>query len=252
MHIAPIHIAIVTLFPEMFAALTEYGVSSRALQNKLLAIKAINPREFTHDRHQTVDDRPYGGGPGMVMKIEPLKAAIDSAKDWIGENANDSKPIKVIYLSPQGQVLDQQKVRDLADLQQFSHLVLIAGRYEGIDERLLETEVDEEISIGDYVLSGGELPAMILLDAMIRLLPGALGHEESAVEDSFSDGLLDCPHYTRPESYEGRDVPEVLLSGDHKAIKQWRQQQAEKRTQKRRPDIWDLYTKKLDTNQKEN
>lgn len=244
MHSAPIHIAIVTLFPEMFTALTDYGVSSRALQKKLLAVKTINPREFTQDRHQTVDDRPYGGGPGMVMKIEPLKAAIDSAKTWIAESVEDEKPIRVIYLSPQGSILNQQKIQNLADLQQYNHLVLIAGRYEGVDERLLEAEVDEELSIGDYVLSGGELPAMILLDAIIRLLPGALGHEDSAAEDSFSEGLLDCPHYTRPENYQGREVPQVLLSGNHQAIKQWRKQQSEKRTQERRPDLWNLYKDK--------
>lgn len=227
-------IAVVTLFPEMFSALTDYGISRRAVNNQLLTMSTWNPRHYTDDRHQTVDDRPYGGGPGMVMKIEPLKAAIDAAKAWLAEN---SKPSKVIYLSPQGQVLDQSKVRCLADTAKEQNLLLIAGRYEGIDERLLQMEVDEEWSIGDYVLSGGELPAMVLLDAIIRLLPGALGHEDSAVEDSFSDGLLDCPHYTRPEVYEGKSVPSVLLSGNHAAIKQWRLEQSLERTRQRRPDI---------------
>ncbi len=227
-------IAVVTLFPEMFAALTDYGISRRAVNNELVSISLWNPRSYAHDRHQTVDDRPYGGGPGMVMMIEPLKAAIDAAKVWLAEN---DKPCRVIYLSPQGRVLDQQGVVELADAVSDENLLLIAGRYEGIDERLLQMEVDEEWSIGDYVLSGGELPAMVLLDAVIRLLPGALGHKDSAVEDSFSDGLLDCPHYTRPEVYEGQTVPSVLLSGNHAAIKQWRLEQSQQRTRQRRPDL---------------
>lgn len=227
-------IAVVTLFPEMFEALTDYGISSRAVNNKLVSISLWNPRSYTHDRHQTVDDRPYGGGPGMVMMIEPLKAAIDAAKEWLAEN---NKPARVIYLSPQGRVLDQMGAVELADSVNEENLLLIAGRYEGIDERLLQMEVDEEWSVGDYVLSGGELPAMVLLDAVIRLLPGALGHKDSAVEDSFSDGLLDCPHYTRPEVYEGKVVPSVLLSGNHAAIKQWRLEQSQERTRQRRPDL---------------
>ena len=227
-------IAVVTLFPEMFKALTDYGISRRAVNNELLTISTWNPRSYTNDRHQTVDDRPYGGGPGMVMMIEPLKAAIDAAKAWLSEN---DKPSKVIYLSPQGQVLNQAGVQTLAETVKAENLLLIAGRYEGIDERLLQMEVDEEWSIGDYVLSGGELPAMVLLDAVIRLLPGALGHENSAAEDSFSDGLLDCPHYTRPEVYEGNTVPSVLLSGNHAAIKKWRLEQSLERTRKRRPDL---------------
>jgi tRNA (guanine37-N1)-methyltransferase len=229
-----VRVAIITLFPEMFAALTDYGISSRAVKNQLLTMSTWNPRTFTDDRHQTVDDRPYGGGPGMVMKIEPLKAAIDAAKTWLAEN---HKPSRVIYLSPQGKVLDQAGVTALAGAVQDENLLLIAGRYEGIDERLLQMEVDEEWSIGDYVLSGGELPAMVLLDAVIRLLPGALGHADSAAEDSFSDGLLDCPHYTRPEVYAGKRVPSVLLSGNHAAIKQWRLAQSLERTRQRRPDI---------------
>lgn len=224
-------IAIVTLFPEMFSALTDYGITSRAIKQGLLAITYINPREFTEDNHQTVDDRPYGGGPGMVMKIEPLKAAIRQAKTSIGDNA------KVIYLSPQGRLLKQSVIKQFATAENYECLVLIAGRYEGIDERLIESEIDEEWSIGDYVLSGGELPAMVLLDAVIRLLPGALGHPDSANEDSFSQGLLDCPHYTRPEVYCDQIVPAVLLSGNHKAIKAWREQQSLQRTWLRRPEL---------------
>jgi tRNA (guanine37-N1)-methyltransferase len=227
-------VAVITLFPEMFAALTDYGITGRAVKNELLSIKAINPRDFTHDRHQTVDDRPYGGGPGMVMMIEPLTAAVDAAKAWLDDNG---KPCKVIYLSPQGTVLSQSGVADLAQGVVSHNLVLIAGRYEGIDERFLQTEVDEEWSIGDYVLSGGELPAMVLLDAVIRLLPNALGHKDSAAEDSFSDGLLDYPHYTRRETYEGQTVPSVLLSGNHAVIKQWRLEQSLERTRQRRPDL---------------
>ncbi len=231
-------VAIVTLFPDMFSALTDHGVSGRAVKKALVDIRTWNPRDYTTDRHQTVDDRPYGGGPGMVMMVEPLRLAISAAKQWLNSSVDEaSKPIRVIYLSPQGQVLDQQGVVSLAESVKDEHLVLIAGRYEGIDERLLQMEVDEEWSIGDYVLSGGELPAMVLLDAVIRLLPGALGHVDSAQQDSFSDGLLDCPHYTRPEVYEGRVVPEVLLSGNHAAIKQWRLEQSQQRTQQRRPDL---------------
>ncbi|MEO0443418.1 MAG: tRNA (guanosine(37)-N1)-methyltransferase TrmD [Pseudomonadota bacterium] len=221
-------VAIVTLFPEMFDALTQYGVTARAIKQGLLSLYFSNPREFTTDRHQTVDDRPYGGGPGMVMKIEPLKAAIDAAK------ARLVGPAKVIYLSPQGQVFKQDTAKRFALADSYERVVLVAGRYEGIDERLLTTEVDEEWSIGDYVLSGGELPAMVLLDAMIRRLPGALGHKHSAEQDSFSEALLDCPHYTRPEVYKGQRVPKVLLSGDHQAIAEWRQQQALARTLQRR------------------
>ncbi|ODS24463.1 tRNA (guanosine(37)-N1)-methyltransferase TrmD [Candidatus Endobugula sertula] len=227
-------VAIVTLFPEMFSALTDYGISGRAFGNQLLGIATYSPRDFTCDRHQTVDDRPYGGGPGMVMKVEPLQEAIRSAKQWAGENG---RPNRVIYLSPQGRVLKQSGVKELAQDAQVENFVLVAGRYEGIDERLLQQEIDEEWSIGDYVLSGGELPAMVLLDAIIRLLPGALGHESSAGEDSFSDGLLDCPHYTRPEVYGGKKVPSVLLSGNHGSIERWRLEQSLKRTLERRPDL---------------
>jgi len=223
-------IALITLFPEMFAALTDYGISSRAVKEGLLEIASYNPRDFTEDRHQTVDARPYGGGPGMVMMIEPLRRAISAARGWIDEN-----PL-VVYLSPQGKVLNQVAVNGFASQQS---LILIAGRYEGIDERLIQMEVDEEWSIGDYVLSGGELPAMVLIDALIRQIPGALGHQDSADQDSFANGLLDCPHYTRPEQQDGQQVPEVLLSGDHEKIRRWRLQQSLVRTRQRRPDILD-------------
>ena len=232
-------IALITLFPEMFEALTGYGISSRAVNQGLLEVSSFNPRDFTDDPHATVDDRPYGGGPGMVMTIEPLRKAISAAKDWMqGESL-------VVYLSPQGKVLQQTAVNQFATGQS---LILIAGRYEGIDERLIELEVDQEWSIGDYVLSGGELPAMVFMDALIRQLPGALGHKESANQDSFADGILDCPHFTRPEKYEGLDVPEVLLSGNHEKIRQWRLKQSLLRTKQRRPDL--LEKLELDDEQK--
>jgi len=219
---------VVTLFPPMFQALSDYGVTGRALERGIAELALWNPRDYTHDRHRTVDDRPYGGGPGMLMKVQPLRDAIHEARA-----AHPGKS-HVIYLSPQGRPLDQAGVRELAQQQ---HLVLIAGRYEGVDERLIETEVDEEWSIGDYVLSGGELAAMVVIDAVTRLLPGALGHEDSAEQDSFSDGLLDCPHYTRPEQFEQLPVPAVLLSGDHAAIARWRRKQALGRTWLRRPEL---------------
>ena len=221
---------VLSLFPEMFAAIGEYGITSRAVKQGLLQLHCWNPRDYTEDRHQTVDDRPFGGGPGMVMKIKPLERALADARQAAGAVA------KVIYLSPQGRRLEQAAVRELANEER---LILIAGRYEGIDERFIETHVDEEWSIGDYVLSGGELPAMVLIDAVTRLLPGALGHADSAEEDSFTDGLLDCPHYTRPEVYEGKSVPAVLLSGNHEHIRRWRLQQALGRTWERRADLLD-------------
>lgn len=224
--------AVVTLFPEMFEAITGYGIGGRAAANGLVTVRCINPRAYTTDRHQTVDDRPYGGGPGMVMRIEPLQAAIAEAKRWLASISD--QPAQVIYLSPQGRKLDQAGVNELA-LQ--SNFVLLAGRYEGVDERLLEAEVDAEWSIGDYVLSGGELPAMVLIDALTRFIPGALGKAESAEQDSFMSGLLDCPHYTRPEQYQGMAVPDVLLSGNHKRIERWRLQQSLGRTWERRPDL---------------
>ncbi len=224
-------IAVVTLFPEMFEAITDYGVSGRAVKQGLIELKHFNPRDWTTDKHQTVDDRPYGGGPGMVMKVQPLQDALAAAKIWAqGQN----EATQVIYLSPQGQTLRQAVAGELAEA---GNLVLLAGRYEGVDERLIEREVDREISIGDYVLSGGELAAMVLVDAVTRLLPGALGHAQSAEQDSFTDGLLDCPHYTRPEVFQGQAVPDVLLSGNHKSIRLWRHKQALGRTWQRRPDL---------------
>jgi tRNA (guanine37-N1)-methyltransferase len=219
---------VITLFPEMFIALTESGVSRRAYQNTLYSLHTWNPREFTKDKHKTVDDRPYGGGPGMVMMYQPLKDNLSAI-----ETALTEKPY-VIYLSPQGTPLTQQKVSDLS---QYRNLTLLCGRYEGVDERLITSSVDEEISIGDFVVSGGELPAMMLMDAVIRLIPGALGHSQSAEQDSFSDGLLDCPHYTRPEIVDDMRVPEVLLGGNHAKIEAWRQAQKQTRTQQRRPDL---------------
>ncbi|MBT5098147.1 MAG: tRNA (guanosine(37)-N1)-methyltransferase TrmD, partial [Proteobacteria bacterium] len=218
-----------SLFPEFTASIAEQGVVGRAIQQGKAKLNVINPRQFSTLSHERVDDRPYGGGPGMVMQFEPLQAAIMQARG----QSNDAK---VIYLSPQGQSLRQESVRRLA---KESHLILLCGRYEGIDERLIEAEVDEEWSIGDYVISGGELAAMVMIDAMVRTLPGALGGEQSAEQDSFENGLLDCPHYTRPESVAGREVPSELLSGDHKKIARWRLQQALVRTYLRRPDLLD-------------
>ena len=221
-------ISVVSLFPEMFAAVSDYGVTGRAVQNGLLKIQCCNPRDYTTDRHQTVDDRPYGGGPGIVMKTAPLEKAIQAAKASVAPGAT------VIYLSPQGRPLDQE---GLVELAQRPSLVLLAGRYEGVDERLIEAEVDEEWSIGDYVLSGGELAAMVMIDGLSRLLPGVLGHHLSAEQDSFAEGLLDCPHYTRPEHYRGRAVPDVLLSGNHEVIRRWRLKQSLGRTWLRRSDL---------------
>ncbi|GGO78582.1 tRNA (guanine-N(1)-)-methyltransferase [Marinobacterium nitratireducens] len=219
---------VVTLFPEMLEAVTAYGVTGRAVRNGLIEVECWNPRDFTHDRHRTVDDRPYGGGPGMLMKVQPLRDAIGAAREALGEGAT------TIYLSPQGRKLDHAGVRELASRRK---LILVAGRYEGIDERLLETEIDEEWSLGDFVLSGGELPAMTLIDAVSRLVPGVLGHQDSAAEDSFCEGLLDCPHFTRPEQFDGMQVPEVLLGGNHEEIRRWRLKQQLGRTWQRRPDL---------------
>ncbi len=242
-----LQIEVITLFPEMVNAVTEYGIVSRAVKRELLKVQTWNPRDYTSDNHRTVDDRPYGGGPGMVMMAEPLCAAIQDAKDACGSG----KKAHVIHLSPQGRKLDQKGVMELAQRQ---HLVLIAGRYEGIDERVIDKEVDEEWSIGDYVLSGGELAAMVLIDVLTRTLPGALGHEDSAKEDSFFDGLLDYPHYTRPEKMEfgeigDRQVPEVLMGGNHAEIRRWRLQQALGRTWLKRPDL--LKDLQLDAEQEE-
>ena len=219
---------VVTLMPAMFDALTGEGVVGRAIERGLAALQLWNPRDYTADVHRTVDDRPYGGGPGMVMKYPPLKQAIESA-----QAANPGG--RVIYLSPQGRRFDQQLATELAARRE--PLLLIAGRYEGIDERIIERYVDEEWSVGDYVLSGGELAAMVVLDAVIRLLPGALGDADSAQQDSFMGGLLDCPHYTRPDEVDGMAVPSVLQSGNHDAIRSWRLRQALLRTLRRRPDL---------------
>ena len=221
-------IGVISLFPEMFRAITEHGVTGRAVKSGLLQIECWNPREFTHDKHRTVDDRPYGGGPGMLMMVQPLRDAIHAAKQAAGDGA------KVIYLSPQGRKLTQAGVTELATNQK---LILVAGRYEGIDERVIQTEVDEEWSIGDYVLSGGELPAMSLIDAVSRLVPGVLGDQASAEQDSFTDGLLDHPHYTRPEVLDGLAVPEALTSGNHEVIRRWRLKQSLGRTWQRRPEL---------------
>lgn len=219
---------VITLFPEMFEPFTKQGVTGRALKSGKLQVDCFNPRDFTQDRHRTVDDRPYGGGPGMLMMVKPLEDAIAAAKEKAGDKA------KVIYLSPQGKQLNQSGAKALADNDQ---MILLCGRYEGIDERVIERHVDEEISIGDYVLSGGELPAMVLIDAIARLVPGVLGHQASALEDSFANGLLDCPHYTRPEVLDGHAVPDVLLSGNHEKIRQWRLEQSLLRTLQRRPEL---------------
>ena len=219
---------LVTLFPEMFSAITDYGVVGRAVRSNLIALNFWNPRDYTQDIHRTVDDRPYGGGPGMLMKVQPLQDAIRAAKEFGGEG------VRTIYLSPQGAKLDHRKVQQLAG---FSKLVCVAGRYEGVDERLIASEIDEELSLGDFVLSGGELAAMALIDAVSRLIPCVLGHSESAVEDSFASGLLDCPHYTRPDCFAGQKVPELLLSGNHEEIRRWRLKQSLGRTWQRRPDL---------------
>ena len=228
-------IDVITLFPESLEGLTGLGVTGRAIREGRVELKAWNPRDLATDRHRTVDDRPYGGGPGMVMAVEPLSSTIAAArKEHTGETP-------VSLMSPQGRKLDQAGVDELASRQ---GLILVCGRYEGIDERLVESDIDEQWSIGDYVISGGELAAAVLIDAVTRLLPGVLGHEQSAVEDSFVDGLLDHPHYTRPEVAGGKAVPEVLLSGDHEAIRRWRRKQSLGRTWQLRPDL--LENRQLD------
>jgi len=218
---------VVTLFPELFRVLLDQGVTGRALTRGIAELHLWNPRDYTRDPHRTVDDRPYGGGPGMVMKVEPLRDAIVSARA-------QARSSRVAYLSPQGRVLDQAAMVRIARAPGW---VLVAGRYEGVDERLIERYVDEEWSIGDYVLSGGELAVMVVMDAVIRLLPGTLGHAQSAMQDSHMDGLLDCPHYTRPEEVDGMRVPKVLLGGDHGAIERWRLGQSLLRTLVRRPEL---------------
>ena len=226
-------IQVISLFPEEFRPLVDLGVTGRALREGGVELELINPREFARDRHRTVDDRPYGGGPGMVMAVEPLRSAIKEARNRVQAGPENRRAV-VSLLSPQGNLLDERAVRMLAER---PHLILVCGRYEGLDERLVQLEIDEEWSIGDYVLSGGELAAAVLIDAVVRRLPGVLGHSLSAEQDSFTDGLLDCPHYTRPEVVDGLEVPAVLLSGDHQAIARWRRKQSLGRSWQRRPEL---------------
>ncbi len=230
---------VVTLFPEMFDAVTRYGVTRKAVEQGKFQLQTWNPRDFTTDNHRTVDDRPYGGGPGMVMLAEPLEKAISAAK--VAQVQSGAKKSCVIHLSPQGRQLKHEVVMEL--LARDEGLILLASRYEGVDERLLCQQVDEELSIGDYVLSGGELAAMVVMDSLVRQIPGVLGDDASAQQDSFVQGLLDCPHYTRPEVYDGEGVPEVLLSGHHAEIEKWRLKQSLGRTAERRPDL--LATRQL-------
>ncbi|MDH3646135.1 MAG: tRNA (guanosine(37)-N1)-methyltransferase TrmD [Gammaproteobacteria bacterium] len=224
------HLHMITLFPEMLGDWTRHGVFGRAVRDGLLVLTVSNPRDYTDDVHRTVDDRPYGGGPGMVMKVDPLRRAIAAAR------AQTPAGSPVVYLSPQGDRLTQPVARELAKM---PGIVLLAGRYEGIDERVIDADVDRELSVGDFVLSGGELAAMVVADCVARLVPGVLGDPASAEQDSFSEGLLDCPHYTRPEEFDGRAVPAVLLSGDHEAIRRWRLKASLGRTWARRPELLD-------------
>ena len=218
---------VITLFPDMVRESAGHGIQGRAMDRGLLELQTWNPRDYSEDKHRGVDDRPYGGGPGMVMQVQPLRAAIQAAREQAGA-------VPVIYLSPQGARFDQCKARELAGL---TGMILVAGRYEGVDERIIDLEVDEELSVGDFVLSGGELPALVVMDAVTRLLPGALGDADSAQEDSFMAGLLDYPHYTRPEEIDGLQVPGVLLGGNHADIRRWRAREALGRTWQRRPDL---------------
>ncbi|MDH3934883.1 MAG: tRNA (guanosine(37)-N1)-methyltransferase TrmD [Gammaproteobacteria bacterium] len=223
-------IDVITLFPEMVRECASHGIQGRAIDRGLLQLQTWNPRDYTEDKHRGVDDRPYGGGPGMVMQVQPLRAAVRAARQ-----ADASAP--VIYLSPQGQRFDQGKAQQLAGLER---MILVSGRYEGVDERFIDLEVDQELSAGDYVLSGGELPALMVMDAVTRLLPGALGDADSAQQDSFMEGLLDYPHYTRPEEIDGLQVPAELIGGNHADIRRWRTRQALGRTWQRRPDLLEL------------
>ena len=225
---------VVTLFPEMVLETAGYGVTGKAITQNVVGLSAWNPRDYTHDKHRTVDDRPYGGGPGMVMKCQPLADAVNAARQ-----VDKDKQCKVVYLSPQGKQITQDL---LTDASQLSQLILVAGRYEGIDERFIESVCDEEWSLGDYVISGGELAALVVIDAVTRLIPGVLGDEESAQQDSFMAGLLDHPHYTRPEQLLDQSVPEVLLGGDHEAIRKWRLKQSLGRTWLRRPALLEMET----------
>jgi tRNA (guanine37-N1)-methyltransferase len=231
---ADVRIDVVTLFPQMVAQAAAVGVTGRALERGLWQLGVWNPRDFTTDNHKTVDDRPYGGGPGMVMMAEPLAQAIAAAK--AAQREQGIALPWVIHLTPAGRPLTHGRVMEFAGASDAGY-ILLAGRYEGIDERLLAREVDEEVAVGDFVVSGGELPALMVVDAIARQLPGALNDEQSAREDSFANGLLDCPHYTRPDVYEGMAVPDVLLSGHHAEIRRWRLQQSLQRTRDRRPDL---------------
>jgi len=227
------HFGLVSLFPEMFDMVERSGVVGTALKDGLISLDTWNPRDFTKDRHRTVDDRPYGGGPGMLMKVQPLQDAIKAAQKHTIERKSDAR-LLTVYLSPQGECLNHELVVELAG---YDSIVCVSGRYEGVDERVIRSEIDKEISIGDYVLSGGELASMVLIDAVSRMIPDVLGHADSASEDSFVSGLLDHPHYTRPDSINGDDVPEVLLSGNHEKIRIWRLKQSLGRTWLRRPDL---------------
>ena len=222
-----LQVAVITLFPQIVNGIMKYGVTGRAVRNGLLKISSFDLRDYALNKHRTVDGRPYGGGPGMVMSVQPIGDAVKAARRLLDR-------AKVIYLSPQGRRLDQDSVNRISDNDQ---LIMVCGRYEGIDERIIESEIDEEWSIGDYVVSGGELPALVLIDAIARTIPGVLGHEDSAGEDSFANGLLDYPHYTRPEEFNGMCVPKVLVNGDHMQISRWRMKQALGRTWQRRPDL---------------
>ena len=234
------HLSVVTLFPEMFSALTDWGVTGRAFSRGLCDLSLVNPRDYATDKHGTVDDRPYGGGPGMVMQPAVLDRALSEAKQQVGSEA------MVIALTPQGTVFNDRVARELST---HSSLILVAGRYEGMDERFIQRSVDLELSVGDFVVSGGEMPAMLVIDAVMRWLPGVLGHADSAAEDSFVEGMLDYPHYTRPEEYLGERVPDVLLSGDHGKIASWRQAQALRRTIDRRPDLMTAETLSREDNE---
>ncbi len=232
------HFDVVTLFPEMVVAALSFGVTGRAIERGLIRLKTWNPRDYAHDRYKTVDDRPYGGGPGMVLKYQPLHDAVAAASQ--PENGNK----KVIYLSPQGRSVTQSL---LAEATSFEQIIFIAGRYEGVDERFIRLDCDDEWSLGDYVISGGELAALVVIDGITRLLPGVLGHAQSAAQESHTNGLLDCPHYTRPARIENQWVPDVLLSGDHAGIARWRMKQTLGRTWQKRPDL--LNTKRLTADQ---
>ncbi len=235
------YFAVISIFPEMFASIRDFGITGRASAQGQITIECINPRDYVTDNYRRIDERPYGGGPGMVMMAEPLAQAIDDARTRASRYGCriDAAHCPVIYMSPQGQTLSENSVLEMSD---YDGMIILCGRYEGIDERLLMHYVDSEVSIGDYVLTGGELPAMVLMDSVIRRLPDTMGDDQSAIQDSFVDGLLDCPHYTKPHEYAGMSVPEVLLSGHHANIAQWRFAQQVARTQARRPDLWQAFT----------